>query len=153
MTSWRLASEAGDAEVLLDEEEADPFLHEALARPDEVLDDRRRKPLGGLVHDQELGVAEKSTRDREHLLLSARELRAPTLRRSASRGNSSQIASFFQRPPFALPSILRCSSVESEGNKPPPLRDVADSCAGDLVGLPAHELFSLEPDGPAAPAP
>ena len=33
------------------------------------------------------------------------------------RGNSSQIASLFQRPPFVLPSMSRCSSVLSDGKR------------------------------------
>ena len=65
-----------DTEVLLDQQDREAFSLELLERLDEVLDDRRRKPLGGLVHDQERRVREQRARDREHLLLATGELRA-----------------------------------------------------------------------------
>ena len=41
------------AEVLLDQENREPFLLELPERLDQVLDDRGREALGRLVHDQE----------------------------------------------------------------------------------------------------
>src|SRR3954447_20719589 len=46
-------------EVLLDHEHGQPLLRQAAERLDEHLDDRRRQALGGLVHDQELRVAQQ----------------------------------------------------------------------------------------------
>ena len=46
---------------------------------DQVLDDRRREPFRGLVHDQERRVRQQRAADREHLLLSTGELRAAVL--------------------------------------------------------------------------
>src|SRR5439155_9367139 len=63
------------AEVLFDQQDRKPFLFELRERLDEVLDDRRRKALGGLVHDQERRVRDQGARNREHLLLTAGELR------------------------------------------------------------------------------
>src|SRR5262245_18523075 len=65
-----------DAEVLLDQQDAEPLLLERPEGLDQQLDDRRSEALGGLVHDQQLRVQHQGAADREHLLLSARELRS-----------------------------------------------------------------------------
>ena len=62
------------AEVLLDQQNREALLRELLERLDQVLDDRRREALGGLVHHEERRVGEQSAADREHLLLTAGEL-------------------------------------------------------------------------------
>src|SRR5437016_829281 len=64
------------AEVLLDEQEGDPFVLEALAGVHELFDYGRREPLGRLIHDQELRVEQQRATDCEHLLLTSGELRS-----------------------------------------------------------------------------
>src|SRR4051812_29365775 len=67
----------GHREVLLDHEDREPLLGgEAVEGLDQLLDDRRSEALGGLVHDQQLRVAQQRPADREHLLLAAGQQRA-----------------------------------------------------------------------------
>src|SRR5438067_13522030 len=48
-----------DAEVLLDQQDAQPLLLEPPEDLDQVLDDRRSETFGRLVHDQELRVRQQ----------------------------------------------------------------------------------------------
>src|SRR5438128_5079040 len=54
------------AEVLLDQQDREALLRERPERLDQVLDDRRREPLGRLVHDQQPRVRQQRPADREH---------------------------------------------------------------------------------------
>jgi hypothetical protein len=49
-------------------------VHQPLDRAQQLLDDDRREPLERLVEEEQLRVEDERARDREHLLLAAREL-------------------------------------------------------------------------------
>src|SRR5207253_7038728 len=99
-----------------------------LARLDQVLDHRRRETLGRLVHDQELRVEEQRAGDREHLLLAARQLRAPVPLPRCKTGEElvhapGSPAAVAAVPPADHAEVL----VDSERRKETaPLWDVAD---------------------------
>src|SRR5712691_11437677 len=65
-----------EAEVLLDQQDREALGLEAPDRGADLLDDDGREPLGGLVEQEELRAGPQDPRDRQHLLLTARELRA-----------------------------------------------------------------------------
>ena len=89
MISCRLASDVATPRFCSISRMRSPSCLELLEHVDQVLDDRRREPLGRLVHDQELRVRQQRASDRQHLLLATGELRAAVRFRSASRGKSS----------------------------------------------------------------
>ena len=122
------------AEVLLDQQDREPFLLELLERLDQVLDDRRREPLGRLVHDQERRVREQRARDREHLLLAAGELRAAVSLALAEARE--ELVRALDRP--ALRAAARAEHAEmlvdrERREEAPSLRHVADAELRDLV--------------------
>ncbi len=118
MTSWRSAIDGRDAEVLLDQEDAQALLLELAERLDQHLDDRRREALGGLVHDQQLRVRDQGAADREHLLLAAGELGAAVA--LALGEPREELVDAVDRPAArcrsALATMRRCSSTLSDGN-------------------------------------
>src|SRR6185369_11607519 len=69
-----VAERLRDGEVLLDEEDRRLRALQLPQRRDQVLHDRRREPLARLVDQQQPPRLDDRARDREHLLLSAREL-------------------------------------------------------------------------------
>src|SRR5690606_26700028 len=66
----------GKVEVLLDEQNGEALLLELPENAADLLDDDRRQPLRRLVEQQQVRAGAQNTRDREHLLLAAGELRA-----------------------------------------------------------------------------
>jgi hypothetical protein len=70
-----LGDRGGDADILLDHEDADAaFLAEVQKYLLDLFDDDRSEPFGGLVHDEQMRVEQERARDREHLLLTAGKL-------------------------------------------------------------------------------
>ena len=68
---------SGDADILLDDEYGKFFFAgEADKQIAHLRDDQRRQTLRRLVHHKQARIAEKRARDRQHLLLAARQLRA-----------------------------------------------------------------------------
>ena len=126
------------------------FLVERLERLDQVLDDRRREPLGRLVHDQQRRVRQQRAADRKHLLLATRELRAAV---PAALGETrEELVDALDRPPLraaAAPGDHAQVLVDRQGREQPaPLGHVADPQLRDLVRRPADKLSSLEADRP-----
>ena len=80
----------GDPDVLLDDEDRDLPL---LADPDQhvldLLHDDRRESLGRFVHHQQARIEQQRAGDREHLLLTARELAAAARAPFPQAGNAS----------------------------------------------------------------
>ena len=145
MISWRSQTDGGDAEVLLDQEQAHPLEDERLAGADEVLDDGRRQALGRLVHDQELGVEEQRAPDGEHLLLAAGELRAADL--LALGQAREELVDLGDRPaPVAGADHAQVLVGRQRLEEPAALRHVADPPVRDLVRGEADELLALERD-------
>ena len=99
ITSWRSAIAVATPRFCSISRIASPSLDERLEGLDQLLDDRRREPLGGLVHDQQRRVREQRAADREHLLLAAGELRAAVpLALARGAGRARRRASTVQRP-------------------------------------------------------
>src|SRR5690554_2741984 len=69
----RVAQAAGEAHVLLDQQDGGARRAQLAQRGDQVLHDGGREPLARLVDQQELPRLDDRARDREHLLLPARE--------------------------------------------------------------------------------
>ena len=61
----------GDADVLLDEQQAHAALAQRLDDQQDVLHDLGREACRGLVHDQQVGLQQQRACDRNHLLLAA----------------------------------------------------------------------------------
>src|SRR4051812_47338531 len=136
-------------QVLLDHEDRQAVAREPLERLDQHLDDRRREPLGRLVHDQEPRVGEQRAADREHLLLAAGELHPAV---PAPLGQTwEQLVHGIRRPALIAAPRRRHPQVLVDGQRreqPPPLRHVADASAGHLVGRAPDQLLPVELDGP-----
>ncbi len=69
----RVAERARDPEILLDQQDGGAPALQLLERLDQHVDDRRREALGRLVDQHELARLDQGARDRQHLLLTARE--------------------------------------------------------------------------------
>src|SRR5206468_2995998 len=86
----------------------------------EVVDDQRRQALRRLVEQQQLGIAHQRARDRQHLLLAAREIAAVTAGQLAQRGE--QIEDALGRPAAAAlghVEVLPAGDVDAlEGHAP-----------------------------------
>ena len=76
MTSWRSASAVATPRFCSMRRIAQPLLLEVLEGLDQPLDDRRSETFGRLVHHEDPRIRHERATDREHLLLTARELRA-----------------------------------------------------------------------------
>ncbi len=63
----------GELRPLLDEQDRDAALPDLRQRGEDILDDRRRKPEGGLVEEEKVGPGDERPRDRKLLLLPAGE--------------------------------------------------------------------------------
>ncbi len=139
-----------DAEVLLDQEDRETLLLEVLERLDESLDDGRREALRRLVHDEHRRVRHECASDREHLLLTARQLRAAV---GLALGEPREELVDAVACPLATTGAGRSASgdaqvlVDGEGGKQTPsLGHVADAAPGDLVRGDADQLVTLEAD-------
>ncbi len=81
---------AGNADVLLDQQNLEvSLLSEAREQSFDLLDDHRGEPLRRLVHHEQASVLKQSARDREPLLLAARELAPATV---APLGKAGKVA-------------------------------------------------------------
>ena len=144
-----LGERGRDAEVLLDEEDREPLCLEELERLDEPLDDRRRKALRGLVHDEDPRVRDERATDREHLLLAAGELRsAVALPLGEAR---EQLVDALARPLAAvrLAPAARDAQVlvdRERREEAAALGHVPDASPRDLVRGDADEFLPVEED-------
>ena len=147
MISCRFASDSRDAEVLLDQQDAQTVLLEPPEHLDQVLDDRRRQALRGLVHDQELRVGQQRASDRQHLLLAARELRATVL--AALCETRKQVVDPVRRPAVAAASARSSAGARrrrATGTAAAPAARSRCPSAGDPVGRLAEDLVPEEAD-------
>src|SRR5271166_5108586 len=71
-----LGDEAGESEVLLAQQKAEPLPLHLANGLNHLLDDAWREALGRLVEQQKRGIAHERARNGEHLLLPARDARA-----------------------------------------------------------------------------
>ena len=70
----RSASGEGDVDRLLDEQDRRALLLDAAHDDEQLLDDRRGQAEGQLVDDEQLRLGDEGHRQRQHLLLAAREV-------------------------------------------------------------------------------
>ena len=133
-----------DAEVLLDQQHRDLALGgQPAQRGHHLLDDDRREPFGGLVHHQQARLEQQGAADRQHLLLAAGKLRA-AMALALCQPREHGIDALHVTPP-------RCHEAQrlvhrERGPHAPPLRDVGDAGASDLVRREAEDLLAREPD-------
>src|SRR4051812_16521035 len=151
--------------VLLDQQHRQGAALQLAQLVADALEDHRREALGGLVHDEQRRSGHERPGDREHLLLAAREL--PRVVRPALVQAREHLPDAVEVPrlagavavPVALPrrdgqvvdDVERCEHA-------PPLRDVAEAGARDLVGSEAGQVDvavgdRAAPHDPRAPAP
>ena len=142
-----LGDRGGDADVLLDDKDADIGL---VAERDQnlldLLDDERSEPLGRLVHHQQVWIEEQRTRDREHLLLAAGELIAAVV---AALGEPRKcFVDARNRPsrPVVAGGEAQMLLDSERGPEPAALRHVAEADLRDLRRGAADELLAHEPD-------
>src|SRR6266446_3962520 len=70
----------GNPQILLDDQDRRTALAYILQRADDLLYDQRRETFGWLVEHEQRWVEQERTRNRQHLLLATRELRAAEFR-------------------------------------------------------------------------
>src|SRR5215467_13472467 len=75
-----------EGEILLDDQDGCAARLEAAEDASELAHQERRQPLGGLVHQENVGIADQCTPAGQHLLLAARELVAPIAQTLAQAG-------------------------------------------------------------------
>ena len=65
---------AREVKILLDQQDGEPRLFQALHGAADLVDDHRGQPLGGFVHQHKTRPGAQDARDRQHLLFTARQL-------------------------------------------------------------------------------
>ena len=138
-----------DGEVLLDEQHGRE-LRGALERGRDLGHEQRREPLRRLVDEQHRVLVQERARDRDHLLLAARE-RAGSLRRRASELGKELVDELVPRRavPLGEPQVL----VDRQaGEDVAVLGDVADPAADDRVRGQPRQLLAGERDAAACAA-
>ena len=73
-TCTRSATESGQRQVLLHQQDRQPAPLELRDHPPHLAHQQRRQAFGRLVHQQQVGIGHERPADRQHLLLAAREL-------------------------------------------------------------------------------
>ena len=136
----------GHADILLDHQHGHLGL---LRKPDQhvldLRDDHRREPFRRLIHHKEARIEEERARDREHLLLAARQL--PGAIALAFRKARECVVDALDRPQAALGRHEPQMLVDRErAPQPPPLRDIADADARDIGGRAADQFLAGDAD-------
>src|SRR5262249_12354003 len=137
-------------DVLLDEQDRDAGLVDAVDLPPNLRAEPRHDSLGRLVEDDQLGPHNQAARDREHLLLAARQrvagLLEPLLEpREAAEYVLLALAIALARQPDV--EILQYGQV---GEDAAPLRHISDAAARHLVRRAARQIDAVELDRAAA---
>ncbi len=107
-------------------------------------DDDRREAFGRFVHDEKMRVGQKRARDRQHLLLAARELAAAMVLALSQPGKG--VVDAFDRPgaaPYPGGKTQMLGNAE-RAPKPPSLRNIADACSCDPGRAEAGDVFSAD---------
>src|SRR6266850_422421 len=139
-----------EGDVLLGEEDREPVGLEPTDLLLQVIDHERCEPLGGLVEEQELRVPHEGPRDREHLLLAARQKAAgPVAQRPEGR---EQIEHPLRREAARTRALLGDVEVlphRQIGEDPAILGNEADAEPGGTERRLARDVAAL-PHDPAA---
>src|SRR5574337_1711119 len=146
----------GEAEVLLDKQNREPFALEFGDRPADLLNDDRSKTFGRLVEHQEARAGAQDSRDGEHLLLAARQLSAAARKPLAQIGEERENALFAHRAGFLdrgrqeqvlLDGEAREDRALLEAERDSERRDELDRQPDDLSAAEFHRAGAL-PDDP-----
>ena len=141
----------GETKLLLDQQHRRARLLERVDHAPQVAHDERSKPLGGLVHQHEIGVGDQSARRREHLLLAAGELAAELAQAPAEVRE--EVDDALEVPARVLASArdhLQVLAHRERRKDSSALRHEADAHAGDAVRRQARDIHVLEGDAPPA---
>jgi hypothetical protein len=133
-----------DAQVLFDQQHRDLALGRQVAqRLGHLLDDHRRQALGGLIHDQQLGLQQQRPADGQHLLLAARQLRtAVPLAFGQAREHGVHALD------LALVRRHQAQGFVDAQRRPdaPALRHIGDAVSGDVVRRAAQQFLAMQLD-------
>src|SRR5262245_24266316 len=105
--------------------------------------------LGRLVQDEKLRAHHQAARDRQHLLLAARERAAGLLEAFLQAREAGEHVLFALRIALAWQPDGKVLQYREVGEDAASLRHIADALAWDLVRRAAHEVVALELDGAA----
>src|SRR5690606_33573813 len=135
----------GEVHVLLDEQDGDAGgldLAEDLA---DLRDDQGRQALGGLVAQQQAGAGPQDARQREHLLLAARQLRPGEFAPLAQPGE--RLVDPFQRPRVRSHDGRQNEVLlhRQRGEDASVVRDVAEAATAALVRAQGADVVPEEP--------
>ena len=133
---------AGNANVLLDDENVHLALGgECQQHLFDLRDDHRGQALGRLVHDEQARIGQKRPRDRQHLLLAARQLgTAVTL--PLGKAREGRIDAFGTPRSALLLDHLEVLINGQRPPKPPSLGHITNSHARDFGSRPTSERLT-----------
>ena len=143
----QVTQRAGEIEVLFDHQDRRFGTLEFLESLDHVGNDRRRKALGGLVHQQQLPRLDNRACNRQHLLLAAREIAGQRVPEGLHRGKQPE------NPVEALRLRLAGARREKQvlANREPGenahvLGHVGDAQLRDIRGLGLRDVAPIHAD-------
>src|SRR3984893_7988461 len=132
------------AQVLLDQENRQSLALDTLEHRDDLLHDHRRQAFRGLVEQQQAGIEHERARDRKHLLLAARELKAEIALTLLEVRKQSEDA--LQRPSTLIASAGKDREVLAHGEtrkNAALLRHKTEPQAGDSIGRQRPDVAAL----------
>src|SRR5262249_15872039 len=143
-----------EADALLGEDDGQAGRLQAPKLLLEQLHHERRQPFGGLVEEEDGGVAHERAGDGEHLLLAARQrARALVPALLETREQPEDALPRPCAPPRAAPRLARHLQVLAHGQireDPAVLRHVADAASGHAKGRQADEILASQQDAAGA---
>ena len=136
-----------DADVLLHDENGEVFLAgETDQKIAHLRDDHRREPFGRLVHHEQTRGAEQRARDRQHLLLSARQL--PAAVAAPLREPRKNLVNPLDGPGAAGARAESQGLVDRKARpQATSLRHIAHALPSDQMRLEADQVAPIEANG------
>jgi hypothetical protein len=150
----------GERKILLDQQDRMSLLAQAAHDLLDALNQFRRKPLGGLVHQDQRRIGHQRPPDRQHLLLTAAQRTAGIVQAFGELGKLLQ--HLLQIPAFARGHRLAAAACERAGRQrqvfphrqrledATSLRNDRNAGLRDRIGRPAGERAAFEHDVAAA---
>src|SRR5215467_4076583 len=139
-----------EGEILLDDQDGCAAGLEAAEDASELAHRERRQPLGGLVHQENVGIADQCTPAGQHLLLAARELVAPIAQTLAQAGKEIERAREAPARAIAGPlADLQVLAHRERREDAAALRHQAHPAARDLVGGQMRDVLAAQPNATA----
>ena len=137
-----------DRQLLLDQQDRHATLGDLVEQATDLLDQFGRQALGGLVDDDQVGVAHQGSAHRQHLLLTARQHTGRGV--AACREVRKQIVCVVELPAAELAGS-RQTEFEILLNRQrredlPVFGHITDTGTGDLVGPQAGDRLAFEVD-------